>query len=263
MSELLKVLNRPSQKKEQEKQVEMRDKKRGPWIVRNIKWVMFSFFNTVAFVFDALAVTTVYQLTNGSVLLSALSILPTGVPMLMWEGGWLYPLADSKQKAKSLWGVGLSILSALVVGGCAILATLGDDTFRFWVSAFMLVWCVIVVIVHGILAALYFYKDPVIQRDHELQVTIAENAHQSETLRETETLLRDVETMLTKEQELKARFGEGEVNRALELLLGIDLNGDGKIGGRKQQTPNLQPANTFASDTKAVQTADPTTPPSK
>ena len=46
MSELLKVLNRPSQKKEQEKQVEMRDKKRGPWIVRNIKWVMFSFFNT-------------------------------------------------------------------------------------------------------------------------------------------------------------------------------------------------------------------------
>ena len=61
MSELLKVLNRPSQKKEQEKQAEMRDKKRGPWIVRNIKWVMFCFFNAVAFVFDALAVTTVYH----------------------------------------------------------------------------------------------------------------------------------------------------------------------------------------------------------
>ena len=251
MSDILNVLNRPSKKKEQEKQTEMRDKKRGPWIVRNIKWVMFCFFNAVAFVFDALAVTTVYQLTSGNILLSALSILPTGVPMLMWEGGWLYPLADKKQKEKSLWGVVLSIVSALVVGGCAILATLGDDNFRFWISAFMLVWCVIIVIVHGVLAALYFYKDPVIQRDHELQVTIAENAHQSETLRETEALLKDVETMLTKEQELKARFGDSEVNRALELLLGIDLNGDGKVGGRKQQQQtNLQPARTFASETE-------------
>lgn len=260
MSELLSVLNRPSKKKEQEKANDMREKKRGPWIVRNIKWVMFGFFNTVAFVFDALAVTTVYQLTNGSVLLSALSVLPTGVPMLMWEGGWLYPLADAKQKNKSLWGIALSIFSALVVGGCAILATLGTADFQFWVSAFMLIWCVVVVIVHGILAAMYFYKDPVIQRDHELQVTIAENTHQSETLRETETLLADVEKMLNREKELKDRFGESEVNRALELLLGLDLNGDGKIGGRHVAN---KPANAFASETKTVKPENPTNPPSK
>lgn len=237
MSNILKVLNRPSQKKEQEKQNEIKDRKRGPWIIRNIKWVMFAFFNAVALVFDALAVSTVYTLTNGSVLFSALALLPTGVPMFMWEGGWLYPLADPKQKKKAISGVVLSVVSALVVGTLAIFANLGTGDTRFWVSATLLTWCVIVVVVHGVLAAFYFYKDPEIQRDHELQVVIADNAYQEETLRESENLLRAAENLLSKEQELKKKFGDKEVNRALELLLNIDLNGDGRIGDRQPQYP--------------------------
>ena len=255
MSGILQILNRPSRKKEQDKQNEVKDRKRGPWIVRNIKWVMFGFFNAVALVFDGLAVTTVHQLTNGSYLFSALALLPTGVPMFMWEGGWLYPLADPKQKKLAVVGVVISVVSALVVGTLAVFATLGDDTLRFWVSAALLAWCVIVVVVHGVMAAMYFYKDPETLRDHELQVVIADNLYQEETLRESENLLKTAEKLLTQEQELKKKFGEKEVNRALEILLNVDLDGDGKIGDRKQnqnQVPAAQPA--MAADTPAVTT---------
>lgn len=257
MSEILKVLNRPSQKKEQDKQNDMRARKRGPWLIQNIKWVMFGFFNIVALVFDGLAVTTVYSLTNGNLLLSALALLPTGVPMFMWEGGWLYPLANPTQKKWAIGGVILSVFSALVVGTLAIFAELGAGDMRFWVSVALLVWCVAVVVTHGILAALYFYRDPTIQRDHELQVTIADNEYQSDTLRESENLLSEAERLLTKEKDLKSRFGEQEVNRALEILLGIDLNGDGRVGDRQskqgkqeQQRPPAPSMPILASDTK-------------
>lgn len=251
MSSILQVLNRGPQKKQQDERRETEEKKRGPWITRHAKWFMFVFFNAVALVFDGLAVTTVYKLTNGNLLLSALSLLPTGVPMFMWEAGWLYPLADKAQKIKSLWGIGISILSALVVGSLAIVATLTTDPQEtFLVSASLLIWCVIIVITHGILAALYFYRDPVIIRDHELQVTKADNDYQRETLRDAEALLGDAERMLERERIMRERFGEKEVNRALEILMGIDLDGDGKIGDKpiKQQQPQTRPA--FAQEAK-------------
>jgi hypothetical protein len=240
MSNILGIMNRPSQKKKQEKEQQASEKKKGTWLVRNIKWIMFAFFNCVALVFDGLAVTTVYSLTTGNLLLSALALLPTGVPMFMWEGGWLYPLADGRQKSLAIYGVILSIASALVVGILAIIADLGDPTVRYWVSVSLLIWCVIAVMAHGIMSAFYFYKDPIIMRDHELQVTIADNQYQSDSLRESETLLTDIEKMLSREQELKARFGEKEVNRALEILLGVDLDGDGKVGGKQQSRPMVQ-----------------------
>jgi hypothetical protein len=115
----------------------------------------------------------------------------------------------------------------------AIVASLTTDPIiRFYVSVILLVWCVVVVVIHGILAALYFYKDPIILREHELQVTKADNDYQRETMRDAESLLKDATKMLEQEKEMKSRFGEAEVNRALEILLGIDINGDGKIGDR-------------------------------
>ena len=238
---ILNVLNRQSQKKQVDEKKEQEEKKRGLWIVRNIKWIMFAFFNLVALVFDGLAVTTVYALTSGNLLLTSLSLLPTGVPMFMWEGGWLYPLADKSQKKKAIFGIVLSVVSALIVGSLAIVATLDTNpNTRFYVSTALLIWCVLVVITHGILAAFYFYKDPIIMREHELQVTKADNDYQRETMQEAETLLRDAEKILSTEQRLKQTFGEKEVNKALEILLGVDLNGDGKIGDRQvKQMPTM------------------------
>lgn len=256
---ILRILNRVPQKKQQDIAKVQEAKKRGPWVIRNIKWIMFAFFNSVALVFDGLAMTTVYSLTNGNWLLTALSLLPTGIPMFMWEGGWLYPLADKAQKDKAIVGVILSVLSAVVVGSLAIVATLDTNTEeRFWVSVALLVWCVIVVIVHGILAALYFYKDPIIMREHELQVTKADNDYQRETLKDAESLLDDAEKMLDKEQTLKNKFGDDAVNRALEILLGVDLDGDGKVGdkpAKQNQQPRVVQA--MASDTQQAQLKEP------
>lgn len=240
---ILRYLNRPSQKKEQDKQAELSKRKQGPVVVRNIKWFMFVFFNSVALVFDGLAVDTVYTLTK-DYLLSALALLPTGIPMFMWEGGWLYALASPEQKRHSIYGIILSVLSAVVVGTLAILANLGDAEMRFWVSTGLLSWCVITVVIHGVWAAQYFYKDPVIVRDHELQVAISDNEYQAESLDEAEKILDKAVVLLEKEESMRKRFGEAEVNRALEILLGVDLNGDGTIGGKPNKsssTPALPP----------------------
>jgi hypothetical protein len=237
MANILNILNRVPDKKKQDDRQEQEERKKGFVLVRNVKWIMFAFFNCVALVFDGLAMTTVYTLTSGNLLLTALSLLPTGIPMFMWEGGWLYPLANKAQKTKSIIGVILSVVSALVVGTLAIVASLTTDAqTRFIVSVVLLVWCVVVVVIHGVLAALYFYKDPIILREHELQVTKADNDYQRETMRDAESLLKDATKMLEQEQEMKSKFGEAEVNRALEILLGIDLNGDGKIGNRPIKT---------------------------
>jgi len=240
------VLNRPSQKQAQERAKIADNRKRGSWIVRNAKWFLFAFFNAVALVFDGLAVTTVYSLTHGSILLSALSLLPTGIPMFLWEAGWLNPLSDTEQKRRAIWGVVLSVASAAVVGFMAILADIGGSDLRFWLSFVLLAWCVVAVIVHGVMAALYFYKDPITVRDHSLQATISENEFQKDTLEAGKSLMDSATEMLTREKELRETFGDDAVNRTLEILLGIDLNGDGTVGGKKQTSPPNQPVKMFS-----------------
>ena len=254
---IVDILNRPSQKKQQEIAKVQEGRKRGPWLTRNAKWIAFLFFNFVALVFDAFAVTTVYTLTNHSILFAILALLPTGIPMFMWEAGWLNPLADTEQKTRAIWGVILSVISAVIVGFSAIFVDVGDANLTFWVSIILLGWCVLAVITHGVMAALYFYKDPITIRDHSLQSTISENEFQQDTLKAGKDLMDSAATMLKQEAELREQFGDSAVNRTLEILLGIDLNHDGKIGGQSiPQRTQTQPMVRMAKDDDMAQLRD-------
>ena len=75
-------------------------------------------------------------------------------------------------------------------------------------------------------------------------------------------MLEDGRSILQVIEQLKGQFPAEDVEAVLQILNGKKAQLTTRKNG-KQQTPNLQPANTFASDTKAVQTADPTKPPSK
>jgi hypothetical protein len=228
---LLDVVNQPKQKERAEKAKREIDSKRGNVLVRNSKWIMFAFANVVATLIDAMAVSTVWQLTNGNVLLAVLSVLPTAIPLYMWEIGWLYPLAEPAQKRKAIGGVALSVATALVIGGLAIVAALSTDLqIRSVVSIVLLGWCLIVLAIHAVLAALYFYTDPQTKKDHAIQVTVADHEHQKSLLDASGELLDAAERALGRQQALEAKYGKEETRAMLEILRGVDIDGDGTLG---------------------------------
>jgi len=242
MPTVLDVLDRPKELKKQDAEFQRRKAREGSFPVRNAKWLLLIFANIVVFVFDVLAVSTVYAMTRDWVL-SALALLPTGIPIVLWEIGWLYPLASRQQKHNAEIGIGVGAGSALFVGVLAVLVVL----FPVWQSALaaiLLIGCVLFVLVHAALAAMFFYTDPIIRREHELQKTLSEQKFQEDTVREAETLLKAVENILQAETNLRKAYGGKEVDRALGLLFGleektgVDINKDGFIGKPSQPNRN-------------------------
>lgn len=213
-------------KKKHEKEVQdtVARRRRASWFVRNAKWLLIVFANLVALTFDALAVTTVYSLTAGDVLFSSLSLLPTGVPMILWELAWMNPLSSRDQKSRAVRGMVASVLSAIVVGTLAVLA-IELPTANNVLAIVLLLWCVGAVIFHGLEAAQYFYKDPVIEREHILQTTISEQEFQKDTILHGRSVLETIRKGLADEKDLRDEYGDAAVDRWLGIVLGDDENG--------------------------------------
>lgn len=199
---------------------EQQDKKhRANYFIRNAKIWLILFANLVALTFDALAVTTVYSLTGGNLMMSLLSLLPTGVPMILWELAWLNPLSNTDQKDRSVRGMIISVASALIVGVLAVLAV-ELANLHLILSIILLTWCVGAVIYHGLQAAFYFYRDPIIEREHILQSTISQQEYQMETLAHGRSVMAAIREGLGNEAELRKEFGDAAVDRWLGIILG-------------------------------------------
>lgn len=227
----LDFLNRPQakkevdKKKEQDKVEEIRQK--GSFFARNAKWIMLGFANVVAITFDALAVWSVYKVTQ-NYLFSFLALLPTGVPMVMWEFGWMYPLASPSQKKKSISGIVMSVVSAVIVGlsavGIEASIVFKIDIISYISFTVLFAWCVFAVVYHAVNAGKYFYEDPITEQEHSLQVVVSEQDFQAQALAHTDTILNAVSIAATKEKMMREQFGDAIVDRALGIVLGVDIS---------------------------------------
>lgn len=238
MRTIAEVLGIHAKKREEERRVSIEKKHRPNFFIRNAKTWLIIFANIIALTFDALAVTTVYSLTGGNAWMSLLSLLPTGVPMILWELGLLNPLANPDQKNRSTLGVIVSIVSAFIVGVLAVLAV----EFANWgqgISVLLLVWCVSAVIFHGVQAALYFYRDPIIERERTLQNAISEQEFQMDTLAHSRTVLAAVREGLGNEKALRDEFGDLAVDRWLGIILGDE--GEKSVGSPARPVPPPMP----------------------
>jgi hypothetical protein len=239
---ILDLLNRPRLREKQEKAAKSDSKRQGNFLVRNAKWLLFGFANVVAIFFDWLAISGAWWATHNYVL-TALMVLPTGVPLILWEIGWLYPLGDKEQqKKRSVIGILLSIVTAFLIGGSSILILLG---ITGWPEYVMFGVAMLAVIVHGVQAGLYFYHDPIIKRDHELQVFASEHGYQADTMTHLQQALATLEPLLDAELKLRQKYGDAVVDKGLERLMGIqatvDTGREPKGGSKPVNVPN--PAN--------------------
>lgn len=223
------MLQMSEEKKKKEEQAKREKKHRANFFVRNAKLWLILFANTVALAFDFLAVTTVYSLTGGNYLMSGLSLLPTGIPMILWELAWLNPLSNTDQKNRAVSGMVLSVVSAVIVGVLAVLAIELPGAHTI-LSIVLLIWCVGAVVFHGLQSAFYFYKDPVIEREHLLQTTISDQEFQMDTLAQGRSVMKTIREGLEDEKALRLEFGDDAVNRWLGIVLG---EGDGLSVGDK------------------------------
>lgn len=237
-------LNRPRMKHEaDEKQAAQKaeaKRKQGSWFVRNAKWLLLVFSNVVAITFDALAVWSVYVIT-GNYLFSFLALLPTGVPMVLWEIAWMYPLASPTQKKRAIRGIIASIVSALIVGFSSVAVEIGAvynipvvQTVGFGV---LLVSAVIAVVYHAVNAGKYFYEDPITEQEHNLQVAISEQDFQAQALTHTDSILSLVSVAAEREKRMREQYGDAVIDRALGIVLGVQIDSP----KQEPQKPPVQP----------------------
>lgn len=224
-------LNRPQIKRETDEKIATQKseeiRKKGSWFVRNAKWLLLVFSNVVALTFDALAVWSVYVITENA-LFAFLSLLPTGIPMILWEVAWLYPLASPTQKKRAINGIIASIISALVVGFASVAVETGIvfemQSVQYVGFAVLLVSSVIAVVYHAVNAGRYFYEDPITEQEHNLQVTISEQDFQVQALTHTDTILTAVSVAAEKEKRMRETYGDAIVDRALGIVLGVQVS---------------------------------------
>lgn len=226
-------LNRPRMKHEaDQKQAAQKDeakRKQGSWFVRNAKWLLLIFANVVALTFDALAVWSVYVITE-NYLFSFLALLPTGVPMVLWETAWMYPLASPTQKKRAINGIIASIVSALIVGFSSVAVEVGvvygiklAQTIGFGA---LLLSSVIAVVYHAVNAGKYFYEDPITEQEHNLQVAISEQDFQAQALTHTDSILSLVSVAAEREKKMREQYGDAVIDRALGIVLGVKIESE-------------------------------------
>lgn len=224
------LMNRPMMKREADEKTandKMEEKrKKGSWFVRNAKWLMLGFANVVALTFDALAVWSVYVITE-NYLFAFLSLLPTGIPMILWEFAWLYPLASPIQKRRAINGIVTSVVSAVVVGLCSVAVEAGivyEAMLPQYIGFVVLLVCsVIAVVYHAVNAGKYFYEDPITTQEHNLQVTISEQDFQVQALSHTDSILTAVSIAAEREKSMRDQYGDAIVDRALGIVLGVKV----------------------------------------
>lgn len=237
------AMQRPSAIRKQQEKAESKKRKRGNFLVRNAKWFLLAFANIVIFIFDALAVKTVYDLT-GEVIFATMALLPAGIPIVIWEIGWLYPLAKVEQKDIALRkGIVAGAASALIIAILAIIASSFPQTATI-VLTIILIWSTLAILFHAYYGAKFFYIDPVTERDHELSVFTNEQEFQKQSIAALSDVMTELEAALTKEQELREKFGDEAVNTGLAMIFkleeitGEDINRDGVIGRPQSPSPN-------------------------
>jgi len=194
------------------------------------------FYNFVALVFDAIAAISVYQFTGGKWWYSVLVFLAGFLPLIMHEALFVRAYASSLQRTLALAGVGLSVITILVVGILAAVATI-QGVFGLTARALeigIMVALVIVSVSHGILAATYHFTDPGIRANQTRQDAIAYHKRARESLLLARSILSAANGSIEEEEKLIEEFGDpAAVEDVISQLTGLAPSKSGKAAADK------------------------------
>jgi hypothetical protein len=235
-------------------------------------WGAYAFFNTAVLLFDGIAASTVYSITNNWGYAIA-TFLAGFVPLLLHEFLFLRAYANRTQRGIAIGGAVLSVITVAIVAfvsaGLNIALANGyqiDGQAGEYVVLFVIVAAVLV---HGILTAIYFYSDEGIKAIHTAQENEAYHAQRLKNLERAGELLESADKARSKKQAIINKYGnKDDAKRALKALLeqfgdedgdGIPDNRDpidnrtGKPFTRPQEAPKQAQMVALAKDVPAEQ----------
>ena len=248
--------------KAQKKQVQEEQKRKSKihWIP-NVALIV---ANLLVLSLDYRVVEAVYKIT-GSPMLALFALFTSGLMFILWfDILYRYLLANEIQYYISLAFSGLALVSAGLFAflDYGLSAGFGVEQILPVEASLLFAGMVILTIMNGIgLFAWYIFDDQV-QRKSIVEKNRAEQEFDAETIEDANRMLAKAGEVLQRKESMEKRFGKEAVEEMMSMLtgledtLGIDLNGDGKIGTQKDFQPRQQ---AFAQEVKE----NPTEPPRK
>lgn len=219
-------------------------------------WWAWGFFNLVAFLFDLIAASTVFAMTSNNWLYAILTFFAGFLPLMMHEFGFIRASANKRQKITAVLGAGIAVLSIIAVG---VMAAIVNVTGLASVSSSAMELTIMIVLIfvsvtHGILAAVYFYTDSGIQRNHNRAETMAMAFDQIDEMKMAGGILQSLKQALKIEDELNELY---ESPDALTEIRG-QLSGNDLFATDEEEVPARAPV---AASTALVPLASTTATP--
>ena len=209
----------------------------------------------VSFALDLVTAWTVWQITSYWYY-GVMWFFAGAVPLVMNQMLWERPENNETQSKLATAGIIVSVVTivgmAIVAGVLYVQGTYKNLTVEAWVVGIT----VVLFAYHGLNAALFYFTDDDWKIKNEIAKAKAQANKKKQIIKAAGEVARAAQEAQNELHKQKGKYGEGVITAAMQKI-------EKKPAPANQQPPNLQPVNTFASDTKAVQTVDPTSPPSK
>lgn len=196
-------------------------------------WVAWVFFNVVVLVFDTVAAATVYAITKGNEGYAILTFLAGFVPLAMHEALFIRAYASKPQRYIAIFG---AVASVVTVGVVALLSASVNfalaSGYQIASTASEIAILVLIVgsaLLHGILAAVYFYVDEGIKAQHTEAETTAYYDTRMKNIKRAEGLLDAADEARKRKAAIVQKHGGKDGKAAMEYLLNLlnDDDGDG------------------------------------
>lgn len=285
MSELFNFMNSASNRRQKNKQA-MEETEKKKEVNKKAKWalsvprVILIVANLIVLTLDYRVLDVAYRVTE-SYILTAFSIIPTGLMFVIWFDLVYsnYPLATPIQKRIALAGAGLSLLTGIVFSVMEF-DFIVSDAFTLTANYKFVFWATIILsVIHAVTMFWWYAIDEETEHRREDEKELATQRRNAEqqvaqtriTLEMIDTAnqaLERLQTAMKNKQVLEDLYGKAEVDKMLamlsnvEIATGKDLDGNGKIGtvdaGAKQYQSAAPAVDANFTDPSAGQTKRPT-----
>ena len=219
-------------------------------IVAQAPLIMVIFANIVIIIADVRAYDVLYTLT-GSWWKSAMAVVGgCAAPFVIWELSWSYNHTTESWRTISLLMAGFAFATSLF---------LGIADYTGWQGAWtgwLLAGVVLATGLHAVIGLLYYYNDPDVARRRHKAQALGKMQDQQLNAQVASHLLENGRGLLNIISTLEKQYDPDDVTAVLRIL-----EGKGGKAGPTQKQSILQPARSFAAETK--QEKDFTNPPRK
>ena len=236
MSEIRRVLINRKRIKQQSEQAKSNKARQNS--IHRVPQVALWVANLLVLSLDYRVVEAIYALT-GNFMLALFALFTSGLMFVLWfDVLYQYLLANEWQGRIALAFSAASLVSAGVFAflDYGISAGFGVDKIMPVEVNMLFAGMVVMTVLNGIGLFAWYILDDQVKRKSTVERERADNDFEAEKLEDAGSMLAKAGEVLEIQSRLEARFGKEAVSEMMSVLsglenaLGVDLDGDGKVG---------------------------------